>query len=95
MADQANLLTEADIFADIVAPHKAGMRSDLARSILSLRFSGRARKRMNQLAAKNRRGTISDQERAEMDKYVRVGLFLDLMHAKARTSLHAGEDEPG
>jgi hypothetical protein len=33
-------------------------------------------------------GTISASERLTLDKYLRVGQFLDLVHAKARLSLH-------
>ena len=40
---------------------------------------------------KNSKGTITDAERAEMEKYLRVGTFLDLIQAKARVSLqHCG-----
>ena len=35
----------------------------------------------------NNRGTIAAQEKSDLDKYLRVGQFLDLMQAKARVSL--------
>jgi len=36
---------------------------------------------------KNRDGTLTEAEHAEMANYVRVGTFLNLMQAKARHSL--------
>ena len=38
--------------------------------------------------SENNKGTISESERATLDKYLRVGQFLDLMQAKARLSLN-------
>ncbi|EDX74593.1 hypothetical protein MC7420_6071 [Coleofasciculus chthonoplastes PCC 7420] len=42
---------------------------------------------MNELAEKNNRGLLSETERQDMEKYLRVGNFLNLLHAKARQSL--------
>ena len=71
----------------VVAPDRADLSPELARSILDLKFSRTAVDRMNELADKSNRGILSDPEREEMEKYMRVGSFLDLMQAKARLSL--------
>lgn len=42
---------------------------------------------MNELAEKNGQGVLSPQEHADLEKYLRVGQFLDLLQAKARVSL--------
>jgi len=42
---------------------------------------------MNDLAEKARQGTLSEAERDELDRYLRVGSFLNLIQAKARKSL--------
>jgi uncharacterized protein YnzC (UPF0291/DUF896 family) len=81
-------ITEADILSQVVAPDRADLPPELAQSILDLKFSHAAVDRMNELADKNNRGILSDAEREEMEKYMRVGSFLDLMQAKARLSLH-------
>ena len=39
---------------------------------------------MNELAEKNREGTIEPSERVLLERYLRVGNFLNLIHAKAR-----------
>jgi hypothetical protein len=43
--------------------------------------------RADGLLEKNRAGTISDVERAELEKYLRVGNFLGLMRARALRQL--------
>jgi hypothetical protein len=79
---------EADILAQVVEPDRPDLPPDTAKAILSLRFNRAAVRRMNKLADKNRRGALRDAERAELERYVRVGDFLNLLHAKARVSLH-------
>jgi hypothetical protein len=47
---------------------------------------------MRRLVQKNNRGTITAGERVALEKYLRVGQFLDLVHAKARLSLRRPAD---
>lgn len=82
-----NTITEADILAHVISPDKPGLPPESARSILALKFDQTALVRMNDLAEKNRAGTLSEAERTEMEKYIRVGQFLNLLQAKARESL--------
>jgi hypothetical protein len=42
---------------------------------------------MRGLLQKNNRGTITGEERVVLERYLRVGRFLDLLQAKARVSL--------
>jgi hypothetical protein len=42
---------------------------------------------MNELAEKNRQGTIAPSESAVLARYLRVGNFLNLDRAKARCAL--------
>jgi hypothetical protein len=86
-----NTISEADILSSVVAPERGGLPRDAAQSILDLRFSDDARQRMDELAEKNRRDEMSAAERAEMEKYLRVGNFINLLQARARRSLL---DEP-
>ena len=66
-------ITEADILSEIVSPDRPGINPEFARSILELRFSDRANRRIRQLLDKNNKGTINESERAELDKFLRVG----------------------
>jgi len=83
----SSTVTEADILAEIITPDKPGLDPDAARAILGLQFNNHARERIRQLLDANNRGKISDAEHAELQKYLRVGQFIDLMQAKARLSL--------
>lgn len=80
-------VTEADILTAVVAPEQADLSADSARAILELRFQPPALERMNELAEKNRRDALSEAERGELESYLRVGSFLNLIQSKARVSL--------
>jgi hypothetical protein len=80
-------ITEADILAHVIAPDQPGLSPESARAILALHFDQTALERMHDLAEKNRADTLSETERMEMEKYLRVGQFLNLLQAKARVSL--------
>lgn len=80
-------MTEAEILTAVVGPDKPDLPAESARAILELRFGQPAIDRLNELAEKNRQGTLSEMERNELDSYLRVGNFLNLMQAKARNSL--------
>ena len=88
MANADTTISEADILGKIIAPDQPGLSPEAARSILDLRFNEDAEHRMRDLMDKNNKGTISEPERGEMEKYLRVGMFLDLIQSKARVSLH-------
>ena len=81
------MITEVDILSDVVAPGRPDLSPESARAILDLKFSERAVERLNELAERNRQGTLTQPEQIELDKYLRVGSFLNLIQAKARKSL--------
>jgi hypothetical protein len=80
-------LTEAQILEHVVMSDQTGMSPEAARAILDLRFDSPAVSRMNELAEKNHRENLTEVEREELEKYLRVGTFLNLMQAKARLVL--------
>ena len=84
-------ITEAHILEQVIMPEKPDLPPELARAILGLRFGPPAVSRMSDLAERSRQGTLTDAEREEMDKYLRVGNFLNLMQAKARLSIPPGD----
>jgi hypothetical protein len=84
---RSTIISDAEILEHVVSPVKGGMDPEAARAILKLRFDAAAKKRIRQLLQKNNRGTISADERLVLEKYLRVGKFIDLVHAKARLSL--------
>jgi hypothetical protein len=78
---------EAAIWARIMEPEANGLSPEAARSLLALKFSAQDISRMGELAAKNREGQLSPEERQELESYVKVGDVLSLLHLKARKSL--------
>jgi hypothetical protein len=87
MSDTATIDTESEILEHVIEAGSAGMSREAAQAILRLRFDTTAVARMNELADKNRKRTIAPAELALLERYLRVGNFLNLVHAKARCAL--------
>jgi hypothetical protein len=81
------LASESEILEQVIEPDTPGMSPEAAQALLRFRFKNAAVERMNELAEKNRQGTIGPSERALLERYLRVGNFLNLIHAKARCAL--------
>lgn len=60
-----------------------------ARALLKLRFPPQDVARMQTLAAKARRGDLTETEAVEMDAFEQMGCLLDILHAKVRRVLDA------
>ena len=88
----ATALTEAEILADVLTPDQGDLSADVARAVLRWKFSRRATTHINKLAQRNQNGAISAAEREDLEKYLRVGSFLNVLQAKARRSLAASEE---
>jgi hypothetical protein len=80
-------LSDAEILEHVVSPVQGGLPPDAARAILELKFDKDAARRIRQLLQKNNRGAISAEERITLERFLRMGKFIDLLHAKARLSL--------
>lgn len=83
----ATVKTEAEILERVVSPGVPDLTPEAARSLLDFKFDEATTKRIRLLLQKNNRGTISVNERTTLQSFLRVGQFLDLIHAKARLSL--------
>jgi hypothetical protein len=79
--------TELAILGRVLEPEEPTLSPEAARSILELDFRPKDRERMEELAAKARKGTLSPEEEVEIDSYEKAGHVLSLMKAKARVSL--------
>ena len=81
------MTTEADILEQLVAPAEADLPADLARALLRFKFDAPTTRKIRRLLRQNNSGTITGEDRVLLEKYLRVGQMLDLVHAKARLSL--------
>ena len=79
--------SEAAILSRVIQRSKLTLSLEAARVLLDLGFSEEDRKKMHELAVKNQQGKLSPEEERELDSYVRIGRFLDLLSAKAAKSL--------
>jgi hypothetical protein len=77
---------EAAILNRLIRP-KEKLSQAAARAFLRFNFDDADRDRMHELAIKNQAGDLSPKEERELQSYLKVGLFLDLIHAKANLSL--------
>lgn len=79
--------TEAAILMRVIDPQRASLTPPAAEALLALNFAPADHARMAVLSQKANEGTLTPQERDELEGYQRVGLFLDLVQSKARLSL--------
>jgi hypothetical protein len=87
--DEMSTITESDILADVIAPDQGDLTPEVAQSVLRWQFTSRATGRINELADRNNKGTITAQERQELEKYLRVGSLINILQSKARLSLES------
>jgi hypothetical protein len=85
-------ITETEIFTEMLGPDAADWDPAAARAILKWNIKKSTQATVSRLLRKNSAGKISAVERIELDRYLKVASFIDLMKSKARLSLHrAGE----
>ena len=79
--------TEGAIWDRLVHAGRKPLSMPAARFFLRLEFAPEDKRRMHELAAKARDGTLSAAERTEVRNYEQVGNLLALMKSKARERL--------
>ena len=79
--------SEAAILSRVIRPERGTWSKGAAESILRFDFPPADVKRMNMLAAKARRGSLSAAQEAALENYREVGRLLELLQSKARLSL--------
>jgi hypothetical protein len=80
--------SHAAIFGRLIESDQDDLAPDLARYLLRLAFPAQDRERVNELAAKSREGSLSAEERNELERYNLVGDVLALWQSKARRALN-------
>jgi len=78
---------EADIWARLVRMQDDALSADVARFLLSIDFAEADEERMQELADRSSAGTLTNQERAELDGYLHIANFLAVLQSKARVAL--------
>jgi hypothetical protein len=79
--------TEADIWKRLIQPEGNDLAPDAAHYFLSLDFGAEDHQRMAQLAERARAGTLTADDRDELNAYLRAADVVALLQSKARRSL--------
>ena len=75
-------------------PDQANLTPEMARAILKLDFDPEDHRRVDELSAKAQKGTLTPEERAELEEYIRVNHELAVLQSKARLSLKRANQSP-
>jgi hypothetical protein len=62
-----------------------------AREVLKWEPRPQDQARLHELTRKNQRGELTAEEQSELDSFLRVGRFLDLLRSRARLALKKSE----
>jgi hypothetical protein len=76
-----------EVLSRAIMPERGDLPLEVSRWLLGLRLSAEDHERVNRLAAKARAGTLTAEERLELDEIERVASLFELMQSKARVSL--------
>jgi hypothetical protein len=89
MATQTRISESGDaaILARLIRPDDDSLAPEAARALLDIRFTDSDLARIHELAVKNQDDDLTPADKADLESYLRISSFLDLMHAKARRSL--------
>lgn len=79
-------LSEADIWERIIHP-QGGMSKETAQRILQIKFTAEEQQQMHELAKRNQRGELTDDEEALLDHYCRVGTLLSVLKLRSQRVL--------
>jgi hypothetical protein len=78
---------EGAILARLIRPEDDDLPAEAAKALLNIRFDRRDLDRIHDLVTKNQDDALTPTEKVDLESYLHVSSFLDLMHAKARRSL--------
>jgi len=78
------MATEEAIIDEMLEPLAEALTPDAARLFAELKAPPSVQARVDELAAKCNEGELTDRERADYEKYVRIGNLFALIKAKAK-----------
>jgi hypothetical protein len=78
---------EVAILERLIQPEQGVFSREAAKDILKLRFGEQDHARMAELSERAQQGTLTAEERVELDGYINVSHLLAFLQSKARVSL--------
>ena len=79
--------TESAILTRLMRPEQDNLPTEAAEALLRMHLDRFDLERLHELVTKNQDDALSAAEYGELESYLRISSFVDLMHAKARRSL--------
>ena len=79
--------SDAAILARLIHLEDDNLPAAAAKALLAIRFDSSDLDRIHELVTKNQDDALTPAEQADLESYLRVSSFLDLIHANARRSL--------
>jgi hypothetical protein len=89
MAIDTRSTTDAEIFTEVLTAGASSVNPELARWLLTLRFTPRQQARMQQLAESGNERELTPQEHSEVERFRRIGTMLSTLHSQARLTLQS------
>jgi hypothetical protein len=77
----------AAIFARLWEGENGSLSVPVARHVLKLEFGAEDKARIQELIERNREGVLTNEERDELDNFVKIGDLTALLQSKARQLL--------
>jgi len=87
MNEMRKKTSETSILARVLSPEQGKLPVGVARTILKFQFPDEDQARIHDLLVRNQDDELNQSEREELERYLRIGHFLDLLRAWARHSL--------
>lgn len=87
-------LTGAAVLNQVFDPLTQCLTPEVAQRIVALRASSQVQRRIDELADKSSEGTLSAEERAEYETWVRALNFIGVLQAKTRQVVLSNGDLP-
>jgi hypothetical protein len=85
--------TEASILARIIQSDEKELTPEVARYLLSMKLPSTDEDRVNDLSAKARAGSLTEDERQELESYLHIGILLGVMQSKARRLIKRADSD--
>lgn len=87
MSSATKTSTAAAVLNRLIDPTADDLSPEAAQSLLRLDFHQDDHQRMAELSRKAQEGSLSSEERSQLDDYLRIADFLAILQSKARRSL--------
>ncbi|MDP6356091.1 MAG: hypothetical protein QF473_13360 [Planctomycetota bacterium] len=89
-ASSTPIVTENRIWERIIHPRKGNLPRQAAEYLLLLDFDDVDHIRIAELNEKANEGSLTSDERAELEEYIRAGDLISFLQSKARRSINSG-----